>query len=302
MELLVASSTDAGQQRELNQDDVLIREDKNFAALFDGMGGQSAGELASNMAVETFAPLVVNPGIGALDRLSEQIEGCYPSFVLDMVQAIRLTNRRIFNHAMEHPQIKGMGTTVVAIRLEDNLSCIAHVGDSRAYRIRDSKLEQLTKDHSWLNELLEDNEISLDEAETFAQRNVITRALGINGTIKVDIRVDPVKEGDCFLLCSDGLTTPVRDQNILEIVLTFRQNLAGAAAHLIQAANAAGGPDNITVILMHVVKLDPQHEHDSVCAMTIPEESEKDSVVEDKIIKKLYESDSARGSFFRRLF
>ncbi len=293
MEVLIARLSSPGLQRELNEDNYLIMEQQNFAALFDGMGGHESGEVASNMAKETIENLLNNSQIVNLRGFIEDSKSSLPPYAMDMVQTIRLANRRIFNFMVENAKKRGMGTTVVAIRLVDNLCSIAHVGDSRAYRIRNGSMEQLTNDHSLISELIEDGDISPDEAEYFEDRNVITRALGIYQTIKIDLRMDGVQGQDYFLLCSDGLTRTVPDQAILEIVLKHQDDLESAVGSLIQAANDAGGPDNITVILMKVIKLDPPYKYnfDSFSRKTIPEEDADVSVLEDKFIKSLFDSD-----------
>lgn len=307
MEVLFASATDVGRERKINQDNYLVMEDKNFTALFDGMGGHSAGEIASSLAKETIKNIFNNTDLLNQNKLLEGLNFDCPVFTQNMVQAIRLANRRVFNLAVGEPNLSGMGTTVVAAWFQNNLACIAHVGDSRAYRIRDGKIEQLTNDHSWVNELIEDKVILPEEADNFQQRNVITRALGISGTVKVDVLVESVEESDYFILCSDGLHTLVEDDLILNTVLKYKQDLPGATESLIQTANETDGSDNITVTLVKVVKKDFQSEnHSFVFRKIIEEENEKVTLLEDKLIKVLFAhrattTISARLPLFSRL-
>jgi protein phosphatase len=165
-----------------------------------------------------------------------------------LVTGIKLANLRIYESAQRDARQRGMGTTLVTMfAVEDGVYC-AHVGDSRAYRIRDAKIEQLTEDHSLLNDYIKMKRLTPEEIANFPHKNVIVRALGMKDTVKVDTHFESPKAGDVYLLCSDGLSGPVSDDEALEIV-TNAPDLRSAASRLIERANANGGPDNITVVL-----------------------------------------------------
>jgi protein phosphatase len=236
-----AARTDTGRARSANEDSYWVH--SPLFVLADGMGGAQAGEVASQTAVGVFSAhggLPDGPGTYE-ERLAELV-----------AQA----NGRVYSQAQSDDQFAGMGTTLtVAYVGEDDLA-IAHVGDSRFYVLRDGELEQLTDDHSLVGELVRRGQISAEEAEDHPQRSIITRALGIEGEVTVDHFSWPVRDGDVFLLCSDGLTGMVSDAGVAEI-LAGAPSLAVAAQQLVAAANEAGGRDNITVILFRVEDVTP---------------------------------------------
>jgi protein phosphatase len=236
-----AARTDTGRARSANEDSYWVH--SPLFVLADGMGGAQAGEVASQTAVGVFSDqggLPDGPGTYE-ERLAALV-----------VQA----NGRVYSQAQSDDQFAGMGTTLtVAYVGEDDLA-IAHVGDSRFYVLRDGELEQLTDDHSLVGELVRRGQISAEEAEDHPQRSIITRALGIEGEVVVDHFSWPVRDGDVFLLCSDGLTGMVSDAEVAEI-LAGAPSLAVAAQQLVAAANEAGGRDNITVVLFRVEDVTP---------------------------------------------
>jgi PPM family protein phosphatase len=236
-----AARTDTGRARQANEDSYWVR--SPLFVLADGMGGAQAGEVASKTAVDVFSDqggLPDGPGTYE-ERLAALVE-----------QA----NVKVHERALSDEQFAGMGTTLtVAYVGEDDLA-IAHVGDSRFYVLRDGKLSQLTDDHSLVGELVRRGQISAEEAEDHPQRSIITRALGIEGEVVVDHFSWPVRDGDVFLLCSDGLTGMVPDTRVAEII-TASPDLSTAATRLVAAANEAGGRDNITVILFRVEDVTP---------------------------------------------
>jgi serine/threonine protein phosphatase PrpC len=236
-----AARTDTGRARSANEDNYWVR--SPLFVLADGMGGAQAGEVASQTAVEVFSAaggLPDGPGTHE-ERLAAMV-----------AQA----NGDVYAQARSDEQFAGMGTTLtVAYVGEDDLA-IAHVGDSRFYVLRDGELSQLTDDHSLVGELVRRGQISAEEAEDHPQRSIITRALGIEGEVVVDHFSWPVRDGDVFLLCSDGLTGMVADPRVAEII-TAAPSLSVAAQRLVAAANDAGGRDNITVILFRVEEVTP---------------------------------------------
>jgi serine/threonine protein phosphatase PrpC len=222
--------TDTGRQRRDNEDNAFAR-----APLFvvaDGMGGAQAGEVASAIAVEAFEQGLPDSG-SPEQRLAE---------------TVRKANRRIYERAQADRERAGMGTTLTAAYLDDAALAIAHVGDSRAYLFRGGSLERLTQDHSLVEELVRQDKLTPEQAAEHPQRSIITRALGPEADVEVDTRTYTVRAGDVLLLCSDGLTSMVSEERVAQI-LAESDSLAAAADALIDAANRAGGRDNITVVL-----------------------------------------------------
>jgi PPM family protein phosphatase len=226
--------TDPGRKRRRNEDDYVV--EPPLFAIADGMGGAQAGELASSLAA------------GAV-RDDEGAAGSGERHVTELIQE---ANRRVYQRSSEDAAASGMGTTMTVALVEDGTVAFGHVGDSRAYRIRDGKLEQLTEDHSLVAELVRTGKLSPEEAETHPQRSVITRALGTDPDVDVDTFSIQTQPGDLFMLCSDGLTSMVEDEVILQTVEKNRGDLQAAAKALIRAANKGGGEDNITVVFFEI--------------------------------------------------
>jgi serine/threonine protein phosphatase PrpC len=225
--------TDTGRQRRDNEDNAFVR-----APLFvvaDGMGGAQAGEVASQLAVEEFQEPLPDEG-SAEERL---------------IDRIRAANRRIYDLSRTEHEHAGMGTTLTAVYLDDDRLAVAHVGDSRAYIFRDGELSGLTQDHSLVAELVRQGKLTEEQAAEHPQRSIITRALGIEGEVEVDTWSYSMRAGDVVLLCSDGLTSMIGEQQIGGI-LRGEMSLDRAADQLIGAANDAGGRDNITVVLFRI--------------------------------------------------
>jgi PPM family protein phosphatase len=239
-----AGLSDPGRVRRRNEDSYVC--DPPLFAVADGMGGAQAGELASRIAVSAFREA---GSAGAADAGAR------------LRSIIQEANRRIYARAARDPEVAGMGTTVTAALLSDDQVAVGHVGDSRAYRIRDGVLDQLTDDHSLVADLVRSGRLSAEEAELHPQRSVITRALGTDPAVEVDSFSIEAKPGDVFLLCSDGLTTMVDEGTLLQAVASGR-DLAAAARALIDAANREGGEDNVTVVLFAVGEGDPDEESD----------------------------------------
>ena len=224
-----AGATDTGHKRRRNEDAYLL--EPPLFAVADGMGGHQAGEVASRIAAAA---------------LREDVE---PAGGPERVEAlIREANRRIWQHSTEDVAASGMGTTVTVAFVEGDLVTIGHVGDSRAYRVRDRRIEQLTEDHSLAAELERSGQLSAEEARSHPQRSVITRALGTEPDVEIDTFTVEGRPGDLFLLCSDGLSSMVEDAGILEVLESRRGSLDTAARELVRAANRSGGEDNITVV------------------------------------------------------
>jgi PPM family protein phosphatase len=236
--------TDPGRKRHHNEDSYVFQ--PPLFAIADGMGGARAGEVASALAAGALNESFVNGGGRQL-----------------VVQLIQEANRRVHQRASTDAETSGMGTTMtVAIVEDDGTVTFGHVGDSRAYLLRDDQLEQLTDDHSLVAELVRRGELSAEAAEVHPQRSVITRALGTDPSVDVDAFVVDAEAGDLFLMCSDGLSDMVDGVEIEAIMREHRRDLEGAARSLVNAANRAGGDDNITAILFELVEADGAGEPD----------------------------------------
>ena len=231
------TGTDTGRQRRANEDALLARAPLYVVA--DGMGGAQAGEVASRIAVEVF-----QPGL----RDAAEPERALAALAL-------LANERIHELSHSNAEQAGMGTTLTAVYVGEHEVAIAHVGDSRAYCLRERELLRLTDDHTLVDELLRQGRLTPEEAVEHPQRSVITRALGPEGAVEVDTRTFQARAGDVYLLCSDGLTTMLSEQEILELLLAHPR-LHDAGEALIAAANAAGGRDNVTVVLLRLEDVD----------------------------------------------
>jgi protein phosphatase len=244
----VAGETNVGMKRTHNEDNFSIIEDAGLYIVADGMGGHASGEVASKMAVdalkEFFAATAQDPERTwpyKMDRSKGYEEN-------RLITGIKLANLRIYESAQRDPRQRGMGTTIVTMFAVEDGVYVAHVGDSRGYRIRDGKIEQLTEDHSLLNDYIKMKRLTPEEIANFPHKNVIVRALGMKDTVKVDTRFEQPRAGDTYVLCSDGLSGPVTDPDMLDIVMNSG-DLKTAASRLIQRANEHGGPDNITCVL-----------------------------------------------------
>jgi len=237
-----AGRTDPGRVRRRNEDSFVL--DPPLFAVADGMGGAQAGEVASRLTAAAF-------------REYHEADDLAPD---GRVQAIiQEANRRIYERARSDSEVSGMGTTVTAALLTGGRVTLGHVGDSRAYRIRNGALDQLTEDHSLVGDLMRSGRLTPEEAEEHPQRSVITRALGTDPEVDVDTVTVDAEPGDLFLLCSDGLTTMVGDDDILGIVAAA-PTLDDAARELVRAANTGGGEDNVTVVLFRVEGDEPVEE------------------------------------------
>jgi protein phosphatase len=230
----VAMITDTGRKRRRNED-AYVCEPPLFA-IADGMGGAQAGEVASRLAAAALK-----------ERGPEALAG--EQRIVELIQA---ANRRVYDRSSTDPNTSGMGTTMTVALVEDGRVAFGHVGDSRAYLIREGRMEQLTEDHSLVNELMKSGKLSREEAETHPQRSVITRALGTDPDVDVDTFSVSTQTGDLFLLCSDGLTDMVSEDAILGVVEHHRDDIDGALRALVKEAYRGGGEDNITVVAFEI--------------------------------------------------
>jgi protein phosphatase len=248
MRVEVAGQSHVGMKRNHNEDSFLVMPEEQLYCVADGMGGHFAGEIASRIAIDELAEFF---------RLTSHDSDVTWPFKMDksrnydenrLTTGIKLANARIFEAASGDPNYRGMGTTIATVHFAESSVYVGHVGDSRVYRFRDGRLEQMTEDHSLLNDYLKTKKLTPEEIEAFPHKNVIVRALGMRDTVQVDVgRLEP-QDGDLFLLCSDGLSGMVSDVE-MEQVLQTTPDLEAACARLVEMANAAGGNDNVTCIL-----------------------------------------------------
>lgn len=243
--LEIAFQTDVGKKRSTNQDSVGVFENKKkikIGIVADGMGGHQAGDVASRLTVMDLGTIWENSELSDETEIKEWL-----------VENIQRLNQEIFEEGQTNPDKLGMGTTIVAVAIIEDKVILANVGDSRSYLVRNHQITQLTEDHSLVNELLKNGEITKEEALRHPRKNVLLRSLGIPGQVDVDIISLMIEEKDKILLCSDGLSNMISDETILEILdneLTIKEMLET----LINEANAAGGRDNITVLITLIEK------------------------------------------------
>ncbi|KPK40147.1 MAG: hypothetical protein AMJ69_03510 [Gammaproteobacteria bacterium SG8_47] len=242
--LAISGKTDVGRLREHNEDSIAWDAKLGLVVLADGMGGHNAGEVASELAVNTVLS-VLRTALTADEGDANRTEL--------LQDAVDDANSAIFNQSHEQPQCAGMGTTLVGALFSDEGMIWAHVGDSRIYRLRQTELSQITTDHSLLEELVQNGYLTKEEAQLSVNKNLITRALGIEADVDADVDIDTLMADDIYLFCSDGLSDLVNEQDIASILNDRSRDLDTAAASLVFAANAKGGTDNISVILVHVL-------------------------------------------------
>jgi len=252
MDVKAYGLTDVGRQRQHNEDSYLVADEAKLFLVADGMGGHAAGEIASRIAVDSISEFILH---------TKEDDGTWPHAYDEhfkrstnrLMAAVRLANTRVLEAMRKDARLRGMGTTVVACLADGETMSVAHVGDSRAYMIRNNQLQRITNDHSWVFEQVQAGMLTEAEAEKHPLRNVITRALGGALQVVPDASEIEVKEGDVFLLCSDGLTGMVPEDEILKVVTQSNGDLEKACQKLIEEANERGGLDNVTAILVKAV-------------------------------------------------
>jgi len=245
----VAGETNVGRKRNHNEDNFGIMVEYGLFMVADGMGGHASGEVASKMAVDAMQDFFA--------QTQDDPERTWP-YKMDrskgyeenrLITGIKLANLRIYETAQREAKKRGMGTTFVGIFTANDGVYVAHVGDSRVYRFREGRLEMLTEDHSLLNDYIKMKRLTPEEIANFPHKNVIVRALGMKDTVKVDTRFEVPQLNDTYILCSDGLSGPVSDLEMTQI-LTEHQDIQVATANMIERANENGGPDNVTCVLV----------------------------------------------------
>lgn len=240
----VGGASHAGRVRVVNQDSFWVGElagKRTLAVVADGMGGHQTGEVASQQAVATFR---------------EALERSRATPPTAMARASQAANLEIYEYALEHPEHRGMGTTLTTVLVDDQVAIVGHVGDSRAYLVREGRIEQLTHDHSWVADRVRQGLLTADEARRHRWRNVITNALGATTAFKLDLHHFELREGDKLLLCSDGVSMMLSEPMLQQII--ERHAPQEAAERLIEEANDRGSPDNVTAVVLEVVSLAPR--------------------------------------------
>lgn len=259
MRLIGESMTDVGRERDHNEDALLVVPDEGLFVVCDGMGGHSSGEVASEMTVDEVRKFIcedrhrLGVPVSADTRSPEEVA---------ITVAIQTANEKVFFRSCRDKACEGMGTTVVAVLDSEEDVALAHVGDSRIYRLRDGVFTQVTEDHSLLNHLIRTKGMTDEEVANFEGKNVILRAVGLRDDVAVETQLHPKVPGDIYLLCSDGLSDMVDDQHIAQIVAAHQEDLAEGCRQLVDAANEGGGMDNISVVLARVmVEIPPPPAH-----------------------------------------
>jgi len=249
----VAACTDKGRVRPINEDTYRISSEQSLFVLSDGMGGAAKGEIASVMAVESVIASLQTNGAAAESLRESSTHQEFSEETHSLVRAIQLANRKIHEQGMRDPAYRGMGTTIVAMRITGTRLSLVHVGDSRAYLLRSGRLEQLTADHSLVAEQVRQGLMNREQAAASELQSVLTRALGTEETVDVDVDEIELFPRDSLLLCSDGLTRMVPEEEIAE-VLSAAPTAQSAAELLVDRANEYGGQDNVTVVVIRLTK------------------------------------------------
>jgi len=241
--LQFVARTDVGQVRDHNEDFITENESMGFAVLADGMGGLNAGEVASSMAVHLLIDALAEyrNGSSLVAAKINSLDSDLPAESQVLRKLVEKANDSLFHVSQTQPQCQGLGTTVVAAYYHNDKVSVAHIGDSRMYRFRAGVLEQITKDHSFVQELIDKGLLTKEEARASNKKNVVTRALGVAPVVEVEVHEHEVEEGDVYLMCSDGLHDLVTDHDIENSLIELSSNLNELAGHLVNLANVSGG-------------------------------------------------------------
>ena len=242
--------TDVGRRRKVNEDRFLVAPDSHLYAVCDGMGGHNAGEVASRIAIETLGDFVERSGVEKEITWPWGLESDLSFEANRLKTAVRLANSQVFRTADSREELAGMGTTVVAALVSGDVMTVCSAGDSRCYLVREGQLRQLTQDDSWVSAALGEGILNSDDVERHPLRNVITKAVGARDSIDLDVVEQTLQPGDTALLCSDGLHGMVSDAEIARLLLSDPGSLEEVSQRLIDAANEAGGRDNVTAVLV----------------------------------------------------
>jgi protein phosphatase len=254
--ILFHGQTDVGSVRDHNEDAIACEENIALAILADGMGGHRGGEMASAITVSTILEFLCEKSKNLNTTESDEENG-YSTESMAVHEAITLANKNVHDSSEANAQYRGMGTTVVVVQFYDNRFTVAHVGDSRLYRLRDGELEQITRDHSLMQELIDRGFYTPEQARNSLNKNLVTRAVGIDAHVQIDIQEDIALVNDIYLLCSDGVSDMIEDEVIKSVLIENSNDLEKAAAEIIRLANESGGKDNISALLAKPIKSFP---------------------------------------------
>ena len=250
MNVIYKANSDVGRKRSANEDSFYADSDLRLFVVADGMGGHAAGEVASRVAVDTIQDFIRFTNTDKDITWPYEFDESLSMAGNRLKTAIQMAHAKVLETTGSKKELQGMATTVVSILVDGGKAQVAHVGDSRAYLIRNGSLIQLTSDHSWVNEQLRSGAITSQQARNHPYRNIVTRALGGPNPVDVDVVEEEMQDGDIVLLCSDGLNTMLTDEDILEIVDLNKEDIEKACQELINGANQNGGEDNVTAILV----------------------------------------------------
>lgn len=250
MKLQSFGISDIGKKRTKNEDSFLINNELKLYVVADGMGGHSGGEFASKYAVSTIEEVIQSMQSDPEATVISGVNSEDSDFGDRMRYAIEVASQKIYDQALYDPELKGMGTTVTAMLIEGDTACVANVGDSRVYLVRDGKISQITQDHSLVSEQIRAGVISEEDAKKHKLKNIITRSVGYQEEVDADIFYEKLKAKDRYILCSDGLTNLVSDETLKSVVI--ENPIDEACKKLVSLANEEGGDDNITVVICEI--------------------------------------------------
>lgn len=251
--ILIHGQTDVGSVRDHNEDTISSDENLGLAILADGMGGHRGGEVASAITVSTISELITEKMKTVSNHDTDEETG-YSAESIVIHDAITQANKNVYDSSAANAQYRGMGTTVVVALFYDNRFTVAHVGDSRLYRLRDNELEQITRDHSLMQELIDRGFYTPEQARNSSNKNLVTRAVGIDSKVQIDIQEDIAMTDDIYLLCSDGVSDMLEDHLIESTMIEHNNDLEKAASEIIRLSNEHGGKDNISALLVKPIK------------------------------------------------
>lgn len=254
MKIKAFGLSDVGRVRSSNEDAWGVFQDLQFFVVADGMGGHAAGEIASHLAVDTMRDFIQSSTQSSEVTWPADVDRNLPLPVKRLVSAGKLANEKIYHSSRSDPKLNGMGTTMVSVLVDQDTAYVAHVGDSRAYLIRNEKIQRLTEDHSLINDYINQGLLKIEEASQHPLKHVITRALGSSLKVEVDVKTVPLGHGDAVLLCSDGLSNLLTDEDMRINGLDSLQDPQTTCQRLVDLANKKGGEDNVTVVLITSTK------------------------------------------------
>jgi serine/threonine protein phosphatase PrpC len=283
----VAGKTDIGLVRSINEDYFRIDEENNLFVVCDGMGGHQAGEVASKEACDIITHCFSTLAEEIISDEALKIPARFAPRSDLLIKAIRIANRSIYIRSRSRSDLSGMGTTVIAAVLEDHLIGIAHAGDSRAYRLTENRLVQLTSDHSWVSELQKNAQYTEEEAAEVINRNIITRALGVRERVEIDFRADSVKPGEIYILCTDGLSGYARNEEIQAAAVECGDDIDKIVDNLVKLAIDQGGSDNITVVAIRIDEVQDNPELEMTKPVTVGVESDDTMYRENQILDSI---------------